>query len=58
MKSDEQWCFSIVKKTDEGLLTMVFQQRKKSKQVLDRVVSSIKIVRKWQDWNVLGVGKK
>jgi hypothetical protein len=33
----EQWCFSIVKKNDEGLLTMVFQQRKneKAKQLLD-----------------------
>jgi hypothetical protein len=33
---------------NEGLLIMVFQQqRRTSKQVLDGVVSAMKIVRKW-----------
>jgi hypothetical protein len=37
--------------TNEGLLIMAFQQqRRTSKQVLDGVVSAIKIVRKWRGW--------
>jgi hypothetical protein len=47
-KCAEQWCFSIGK-NDEGLLIMVFQQQKgKAKQLLDGVVSSMKMVRKWR----------
>jgi hypothetical protein len=30
----EQWCFSIVKITGEGLLTLVFQQRKKKSETI------------------------
>jgi hypothetical protein len=36
----KQWCFSIIE-NDEGLLTMVFQQRKKAKQLLDEIVLSM-----------------
>jgi hypothetical protein len=36
IKSVEQWCFSIGK-NDEGLLTTVFQQRKKNDRLLVRV---------------------
>ena len=31
MKNDEQWCFSI-RKTDERLLTTVFQQREENER--------------------------
>jgi hypothetical protein len=42
---------------NERLLIMVFQQQKgrKLKQVLDGVVSAIKIVKKMAGWSVLGV---
>jgi hypothetical protein len=54
----EQWCFSIVKITGEGLLTLVFRQRKKAKQLLDGVVSEMRNDEEKADWNVLGDGKK
>jgi hypothetical protein len=56
IKSVEQWCFSIGE-NDEGLLSMVFQQREKAKQLLDGVVSSMKDGEEMVDWSVLGVGK-
>jgi hypothetical protein len=55
-KYAEQWCFSIGKKNErllvfqqrEKLLLMVFQQWKgKMKQVLDGVVSGIRMMGKW-----------
>jgi hypothetical protein len=42
MKSTEEWSFSIVKRTGEGLLTLVFQQRKKEKPWLNGVVSEMR----------------
>jgi hypothetical protein len=61
MKNAEQWCFSIGK-TDERLLVTVFQQREgrmegccvsamgkgKTKQVLDGVVSGIRMMGEWR----------
>jgi hypothetical protein len=45
-------------KNDEGLLSMVFQQREKAKQLLDGVVSSMKYGEEMVDCSVLGVGRK
>jgi hypothetical protein len=57
MKGCCQWCFSNGK-NDEGLLSMVFQQREKAKQLLDGVVSSMKYGEEMVDCSVLGVGRK
>jgi hypothetical protein len=71
MKNCDEWCFSIGRKSnvlnggvsaseknDEGLLSMVFQQREKVKQLLDGVVSSMKYGEEMVDCSVLGVGRK
>jgi hypothetical protein len=68
MKNVEQWCFSIggtgekllsigVSATGEKLLRMVLQQRKgeKAKQVLDGVVSGVRMM---GEWDVSVTGKK
>jgi len=57
-KYAEQWCFSIVKITGEGLLTLVFQQRKKAKQLLDKVVSEMRNDEETAEWSVFRDGKK
>ena len=48
----EQWCLSIVKRTGEGLLTLVFQQWKKAKQWLNGVVSEMRNDEEKADWDV------
>jgi hypothetical protein len=58
MKSTEEWSFSIVKSTGEGLLTLVFQQRKKEKPWLNRVVSEMRNDEEKADRDVFGDGKK
>jgi hypothetical protein len=53
VKSDKQWCFSIGRKSivlNSGVSASgkIVKRREKAKQLLDGVVSSMKMVRKWQ----------
>ena len=55
VESAEQWCFSI-RENDEGLLAMVFQQRKRKGETIAR--RSCFVDEEMVDCSVLGVGRK